>query len=393
MPFKNPDYQKEIDAIGDRISQYEQSVQYMKSVEQDLNKINLSGFETDIEDIKSNLFDLNAHGMVIQLIKHLKDRIENYKIEYELYQNEFNQLPLNLIDNDKKEEVQQLLSSPNTIYQGIKWIKNIQKYVDKRNRICFPKELTHYSDEYLIGSGGFSRVYKVKNTQKNEIVAVKIPIKNDECIGKSFLRELKNWVSLDHKNIVRVYDFNILPIPYIEMEYCDGCLDDIEKPVQLNLALHYIYGVAEGLDYAHKHNIAHLDLKPQNILLKNDIPKITDWGMSRALTMQGTTTLGISLPFAAPEQFSLKYGNKDAKTDIWQLGILFYYLLTNTFPFTGNDFAEYGKNVTSTNIKKMILEDEAVEEVSHILIKCIAKQKNNRYKNVKQFLTDVDKIM
>lgn len=393
MPIKNPNYQKELDAIGKRIQQYEQSIQYLKSVEKDLDNIATPGFEKDITDIKSNLFDLQAHGMVSQLMKHLNERIENYKIEYELYQNEFNQLPLELIDNDKKDEIQDLLASPNTIYQAIKWIKNIQKYVDKRNRIRFPKELTHYTDEYLIGSGGFSRVYKVKNTKKNEIVAVKIPIKNDECIGKSFLRELKNWVSLNHKNIVRVNEFNILPIPYIEMEYCDGCLDDIEKPVQLNLAIHYMYGIAEGLDYAHQHNVAHLDLKPQNILLKDDIPKITDWGMSRALTIQGTTTLGISLPFAAPEQFSLKYGDKDAKTDIWQMGILFYYLLTGTFPFTGNDFAEYGKNVTNTDIKKMIQEDNGVEEVAHILIKCLSKQKKNRYKNVKRFLTDIDKMM
>jgi len=177
------------------------------------------------------------------------------------------------------------------------------------------------------------------------------------------------------------------------MEWCNSCLADIKKPVQFNLATYYIHSVAEGLYYAHKNNIAHFDLKPQNILLKNDVPKITDWGLSRLLTKHGTTTLGISLPFAAPEQFSTRYGKKDAKTDIWQLGILYYHLLTNSAPFTGKDFAEDGKNIPSTNTKKLIQEDESIEEVSHILVKCLAKRKKNRYKNLKGFLRDVKKIM
>jgi len=109
--------------------------------------------------------------------------------------------------------------------------------------------------------------------------------------------------------------------------------------------------------------------------------------------MQGTTTLGISLPFAAPEQFSTKYGKKDGKTDIWQLGILLYYLLTNTIPFSGTDFAEYGKNVTTKNIKKLISEDESIEDVAHILTKCLARKKKNRYKGMKEFLKDIEEIM
>ena len=391
--MKHLNYEEEIKAIEQRISQYEEIIHHMKDVEQELNEINNSGFEFEIGEIQNHLHDLQSHGHVVQLMQLLHDKIQNFEIEYERYKHEFQQLPLDIIDDNKKNEIQNLLSSPKTIYQAKKWINNIQKYVDKRSRMCFPRELTQYSNEYLIGSGGFSRVYKVKNIKKNEIVAVKIPIKNDESIGKSFLRELKNWVALDHQNIVKVHEFNILPVPYIEMEWCDSCLDDIEKPVQLNLALHYLYEIAQGLHYAHQHHIAHLDLKPQNILLKNDIPKITDWGLSRLLTKQGTTTIGISLPYAAPEQFSTKYGKKDAKTDIWQLGILFYFLLTNEIPFSGTDFAEYGKNITSTNIKKMIREDDAIEDVAHILINCLGRQKKDRYKNMQLLIDDIEEIM
>jgi len=387
--MENPNYDKELSAIENRINQYEQTSLYMQDAEKHLQQIRVYGFEKEIMEIRNSLHDLHSYEKVNKLINTLNENIENYKIEYDQLKKEFYQLPLNIIDKDKQKDMRKMLLIPKKIHQAKKWIRDIQKNIDNRDRICFPQELTQYCDEYLIGTGGFSRVYKVKNTATNNIVAVKIPINNDPNIGKSFLRELNNWVSLDHSNIVKIFSYNILPVPYIEMELCDSCLEDIEKPLQLNLAMYYIHEIAEGLHYAHQHNIAHFDLKPQNILLKNDVPKITDWGLSRVLTIHGTTTIGISLPFAAPEQFSTKYGEKDEKTDIWQLGILFYNLVTNTVPFTGVDFAEYGKNVTTTDIKKIISEDESLEEVAHILGKCLSRKKKDRYKNVKRFIKDI----
>lgn len=393
MILKNPDEYKELSDIEDRIQKYEKASEYVTDVEQELKNISISGFEPEIMEIRNQLHDLDSLETVKQLMNDLQDNIKQYQNDFDQLQKEFDELPLDVIDKDKRSEIRSLLFSPRTIKQAKNWMKNIQSYIDKRDRLCFPKELTQYTDESLIGTGGFSRVYKAINVKESRVCAVKIPIKSDASIGKSFLRELNNWVSLTHENIVKIYHYNILPIPYIEMEWCESCLNTIEKPVQLNLALYYIHGVAEGLDYAHQKNIAHFDLKPQNILLKNDIPKITDWGLSRLLTMQGTTTIGISLPFAAPEQFSSRYGKKDARTDIWQLGILFYHLLTNDIPFSGADFAEYGKNVTTKNIKKMISEDESISDVAHILKRCLAKKKNNRYRTVRRFLKDVEKLM
>ncbi len=355
--------------------------------------MNVEGFDNEIQEIKGHLHELHSYNIVNQLMEKLKGIIRSYQSEFDQFHNEFTQLPEDIIDDEKRDEIRYLLYSPKTIDRAKRWIADIKAHIDTRNRICFPKELTQYADEYLIGTGGFARVYKVKNIEKNQIVAVKIPIKNDESIGKAFLHELNNWVSLKHKNIVEVYQYNILPIPYIEMEWCDSCLENIKKPVQFNLACHYLHQVAEGLAYAHKKHIAHFDLKPQNILLKDDVPKISDWGLSRLLTKQGTTTIGISLPFAAPEQFSSRYGEKDTRTDIWQLGILFYYLLTNEIPFFGNDFAEYGKNVLTTNINKLISEDNSLRDVAPILKNCLAKQKDHRYKHAGEFLKDIEEIM
>jgi len=390
---RHVDWYEKIGEIEDRISKYEQASQYLNDVQQQLYEINVDGFEEEISEIHHHIHNLQSKETVVQLMNNLNRSIQHYIDEHNQLQHDCNRLPSDVVDLKKRDEIQSLLSSAKTIDQARKWINDIQVCIQTRDRICFPKELTQYCDEYLIGTGGFSRVYRVKNIENDQIVAVKIPIKNDEAIGKSLLRELNNWVSLKHKNIVKIYKYNILPIPYIEMEWCDSCLENIKKPVQFNLALHYIHEIAEGLMYAHERNVAHFDLKPQNILLKDDVPKISDWGLSRLLTKQGTTTIGISLPFAAPEQFSSKYGDKDTRTDIWQLGVLFYHILTNEIPFSGNDFAEYGKNILSKNIRKMISDDTSLKDVAHILTKCLAKQKDDRYENMRGFLSDIEDIM
>jgi hypothetical protein len=93
----------------------------------------------------------------------------------------------------------------------------------------FPPELEHlYSDPVYIDQGGFARVFKAKRNTDNRTVAVKIPISIDEGTGRSFLREITSWQRLNHENIITLYDANILPIPYLEIEYADsGSLDSI----------------------------------------------------------------------------------------------------------------------------------------------------------------------
>lgn len=392
MSSKNLDYLNELSIIENKVKEYENTAKYYKNVESRLEKFHMMDFDQEIDEIKNYLSDLSSIDKVIELVKIFNSNVKKFKIKSEALNKEFQQIPIELV-GEKKEEINNLLLSPKTINQAEEWINKTKNEVDSRNRSCFPKELSQYKNPYLIGNGGFARVYKVEKLDTNSIVAVKIPLKKDSQIGKSFLRELNNWVELKHKNIVEVYDYNILPTPYIEMEWCDFCLDDIKKPMDVNDALVYIQGISEGLRHAHKKHIVHLDLKPQNILLKDDIPKISDWGLSKLTTKQGTTTLGISLPFAAPEQFSIKYGKKDFQTDIWQIGILLYNLLTDSIPFSGSDIVEYGKNITTKNIRPLIKKDSKLKVVSHIMLKCLARNKKDRYQNVEFLLKDVKEMI
>ena len=144
-----------------------------------------------------------------------------------------------------------------------------------------PPEITEkYRESEFLGKGGFARVFKAKR-RDGVFVAVKVPIDLDESTGKSFIAEMQNWTKFNHPNIVKIYDYNIMPFPYFEEELCDNSLDRLNKPMDCAKAAWIIFNVCEGLEYAHSRKVIHRDLKPQNILLKNGIPKISDWGLSR----------------------------------------------------------------------------------------------------------------
>ena len=155
-----------------------------------------------------------------------------------------------------------------------------------------PPELSGlYTNFQLLNKGGFARVFKAKRRGDGEFVAVKIPISLDASTGRSFIAEMQNWTKLHHPNIVKVYDFNIMPLPYIEMELCDSSLADMQKPIDIEKAAQILFNICEGLKYTHSRSLVHRDLKPQNILLKNGVPKISDWGLSRILSESTTLSL------------------------------------------------------------------------------------------------------
>ena len=114
-------------------------------------------------------------------------------------------------------------------------------------------------------------------------------------------------------------------------------------------AVHLISGVADGLKYAHAHGFIHRDIKPHNILVtENLVPKITDWGMSKVIEteMKKSSVAGFSLSYAAPEQVSPReFGRTDARTDIYQTGVVFYELVTGSIPFGGESIVEVGNAI------------------------------------------------
>ena len=208
----------------------------------------------------------------------------------------------------------------------------------------FPRDLLHrFSDPEVIGSGGVSRVFRARRKDSGRIVAVKVPLTMDEVTGMAFLKEMRTWEELNHENIARILGANILPVPYVEMEFFPRSLAEIRKPLDIRTAARIVTGIARGLAFAHARGIIHRDLKPGNILLTDTLePKIGDWGLSRFLGGATATDIhGFSPNYAAPEQVDPgRYGRADARTDIYGAGGIFYELVTGQPPFTGEGIAE-----------------------------------------------------
>ena len=255
-----------------------------------------------------------------------------------------------------------------------------------------PKQLPHelsdrYTESEFIGKGGFARVFKAKR-KDGKYVAVKIPISLDASTGKSFIAEMQNWTKLEHSNIVRVYDYNIMPMPYFEMELCDGSLAEMKKPVDCEEAAWIIFNVCEGLKFTHSRSIIHRDLKPQNILLKNGIPKISDWGLSKVVS-ESTSTTAISFTpyYAAPEQINSKH--KDERTDIWQLGVILYELCTGVLPFRGDSVVEIAVNIATKDPQRPSEIIPNAQPIESVIMKCLEKDPSKRYQTVLELQKDL----
>jgi len=260
---------------------------------------------------------------------------------------------------------------------------------DQKN--YFPRELENkYTDIMFVGRGGIAWVFSAIRKTDNTKVAVKIPISFDEVTGKCFLNEIAAWETLRHPNIVEVTAVNILPVPYVEMEFVPGSLEALEKPLPVWKAVHLITGVVDGLRYAHEHGFIHRDIKPHNILLTGElVPKITDWGMSKVLAadVKKSSVAGFSLSYAAPEQVSpSEFGRTGERTDIYQLGVVFYELVTGSIPFGGESIVEVGNAIlrdTPTPPSEYNPDAEAVEK---IILRCLEKDPANRYQSAAELL-------
>ncbi|WP_297523468.1 serine/threonine-protein kinase, partial [Thermococcus sp.] len=253
-----------------------------------------------------------------------------------------------------------------------------------------------YQDFEFIGEGGFAKVFKAKRKKDGKTVALKIPKTMDPAVGKAFIREVSNWLHLKHPNIVELYDVNIYPVPYLEMEYCEGALDRLQKPLPVEEASLLIFNITEGLKYAHSKGVVHRDLKPNNILLKNGIPKISDWGLSKvmeaSLNTTSSTTTSFTPYYAAPEQLDRKFGKTDEKTDIWQLGVIFYELVTGKRPFEGS-LSEVISTIMRRDPIPPTKLNSSTRKVEPIIMKMLEKRKGKRYKNIDELQRDLARVL
>jgi len=197
-----------------------------------------------------------------------------------------------------------------------------------------------------LGQGGMSSVYLAEHTMLKRRVAIKV-LHQKRASNRShlarFYRESRSTAALDHPNIVRVFDFDTDgKFHYMVMEYVPGttlqALVDEHGPLKYRQVASYIAQAAEGLAYAHAHELIHRDIKPGNLLItEQGIVKITDLGLARisaggpSLTLDEGSVLG-TVDYMAPEQ-ALDSHHVNETVDQYSLGCTMYFLLTGMPPF------------------------------------------------------------
>ena len=198
-----------------------------------------------------------------------------------------------------------------------------------------------------IGRGGMGSVYKAHDPVLDRLVALKvISTETDHAdeLRARFFREAQACAKLSHPNIVTIYDLgeadgNL----YIVMELLEG--DELRQLIAKRAIVHLedkvplMVQICEGLEFAHDKGIVHRDVKPANIfVLRNGRVKILDFGIAHIAAAQtGLTRAGLivgTLQYMAPERAR---GHGSHHSDIFSVGAVFYELLTNRAPFTGDD--------------------------------------------------------
>jgi TolB-like protein/Tfp pilus assembly protein PilF/tRNA A-37 threonylcarbamoyl transferase component Bud32 len=254
-----------------------------------------------------------------------------------------------------------------------------------------------------LGKGGMGRVYKVFDTDIKEKVALKLlkpEIASDRETIERFSNELKYARKIRHKNVCGMYDLGKDEgTHFITMEYVQG--EDLKSMIRMaaGLSIGAVLSigkqVCDGLAEAHSMGVVHRDLKPQNIMIdKGGNAKIMDFGIARSIREKGITgpSVLIGTPeYMSPEQAEAK--EVDYQSDIYSLGIILYEMATGRVPFEGDtalSIAMKHKGEMPKNPKQF--NPNIPEDLSSVILKCLEKDKTNRYQTATEVRSELEKI-
>ncbi len=246
-----------------------------------------------------------------------------------------------------------------------------------------------------------ANVYLAEDIILQRKVAVKIlrlDLQNESQTQARFQREALATSELSHPNIVSVLDVGTdHGLPYMVMEYVDGpdLKDYIREnsPLDLREVIQIMDQILSAVALAHKHNVIHRDLKPQNILMdKRGNIKIADFGIAVALNQSSITQTNSvmgSVHYMSPEQ--TRGGLVTRQSDIYSLGIILYELITGTVPFNGDTPVSIALKHAQEPIPSIRKKDRSVPQaLENVVLKATAKDPRDRYPSAQAMKADLD---
>jgi serine/threonine-protein kinase len=254
----------------------------------------------------------------------------------------------------------------------------------------------------VVGYGGMAEVHRGRDLRLGRDVAVKLlraDLSRDESFLIRFQREAQNSASLNHPNIVAVFDTGEdLGIPYMVMEFVNGrTLKEVliaEGRFDYASACEVVADMCSALDFSHKHHIIHRDVKPGNVMLSDtNQVKVMDFGIARALasnqaTMTQTSAVIGTAQYLSPEQ--ARGETVDARSDVYAVGCVLYELLVGHPPFTGdNPVSVAYQHVREEARPPSELNPNVPASVDAVVMKALAKNPENRYHSAGEMREDL----
>ena len=251
-----------------------------------------------------------------------------------------------------------------------------------------------------VGSGGMSVVYRAQDLLLGRIVAVKMlheSFSNDEDFLRRFRQEAYSAASLQHPNIVTVHDIGQDGnASYIVMEYVSGrTLKQVIRQYNsdgqimptsrfLNLTIQ----ICDGIGYAHRANLVHCDVKPQNVLVtRDDRIKVADFGIARAMS-EASQQIQDEETWGTPQYFSPEQASGEPPTpasDVYAIGVIMFEMLTGELPFKAESQTALAlKHIQESPPKVGDLNPATPEQLELIVDKVLAKEPAGRYRTAGQ---------
>lgn len=250
----------------------------------------------------------------------------------------------------------------------------------------------NYILQNKIGEGGTSKVFKAKHKNLLRTSAVKILKKSvleDKSFLVRFIKEARLTASLNHKNIVNIYDYGESKFGYyIAMEYIDGIslsklIDENDVPLKVYVSICAV--ICRTLCHAHEKGVVHRDLKLENILIGEEGLKLVDFGLAKTYCSKGLSIthsnkiVGTPL-YMSPEQVS---GKKIThKSDIFSVGVILYKLITGKYPFYNSNNLVLMKLISNGKFKKPSDICKSIDKkLERIIVKALSLKVQERFKS------------